>query len=182
MVNSNHKMLTMDYISQIEKLFKFLELNFDARNMQMLLYIKKRFNNDLNLFGCFIKDFIIVNTGKIPDDYNLYSEFVLFFAKNSLEKNITLLDKYSQCYLMVVFEDCDNLDILEAINTVNACYMMEAYPDLMKILFKYYHQKVDIIHIKPLLQSVKDYVIENFGNNNFLQDLSNNISDERFVS
>lgn len=182
-------MSTMDYIFQVEKIFKFLEFNLDFQEAQLLMYIKRRFNNDLNLFGCFIKDYIIVNTLKIPDDNELYDDFVLFFLKNSSKDNIKLLDKYSQCYLSIVFEDCDNEDILEAITTANACFMMEAYPALMKILYNYYHQKIDVNILQSMLQFTKDYVINKFDSQkvsdfeavNFLNNLVRISSGERLV-
>ena len=71
----------MDYILQMEKLFKFFEFNLELEQMHILLKIKRNFNNDLNLMGCFLKDYLAIqNSGTITQDENLYNDFVLFYA------------------------------------------------------------------------------------------------------
>ena len=72
----------MDYIEQTEKLFKFLDFNLEFEQIREIYSIKHQFNNDLNLFGCYIKDYLFIMNGIFSDDRETYNDFVLFFEKN----------------------------------------------------------------------------------------------------
>ena len=70
----------MDYILQIEKLFKYFEFNLNLEETRILYKIKRNFNNELNLLGCFVKDYLTIkNSGNVSEDNNIYNDFVILF-------------------------------------------------------------------------------------------------------
>ena len=79
----------MDYILQIEKIITYLKLNYSPAELLILDVIKRKFNQDFNLLGCFLKDYLILKTAKNVDDSELYDNFVLYF-----EENIELRDAF----------------------------------------------------------------------------------------
>lgn len=160
----------MDYISQMEKLYKFLELNSSTEEKITLVHIKRKFNNDLNLFGCFIKDFLTIqNKGNIPEDENLYNDFVLFFENE--EENTKMLkkiDSLSEHYLDITFEDFRKLEklnsaeLITAVSTVNSCFALDCYPHLLKLIDDFLNQKIDAITFSSVLKYLSDIVILRF--------------------
>jgi len=157
----------MDYILQTEKLFAYLKFNFARSEYTKLERIKRNFNADFNLIGCFIKDFLILKTGnrKIKDS-EIYDTFVLYFEENidNKENILNELKSKSEYYLMIVFENCENPEILSAISTVNLCYCMEAYPLLLQILDDYFNDIVDGNIIIKMLKSLVSIVLYRFEN------------------
>ena len=157
----------MDYILQTEKLFSYLKFNFDQSDYLKIDSIKRKFSQDFNLIGCFVKDFLILKLEKrnIPDE-KLYETFVLFFEKNISSKNRILeeLNTFGEYYLMLVFENCENPEILSAISTINLCYCMEVYPLLMQILDNYFNEIVDYNTIYSMLKSLVNVVLYDFEN------------------
>lgn len=159
----------MDYIKQTENIFDYLKFNCDFDELEKLIHLKRDFNNDLNLIGCFIKDYLILNHKESNfEDENLYSEFVLYFEQNIENKKeiINNIKKFSKYYLMIVFEQCEDVQILSIISTINLCYCMECYPLIMKILDDYYEKRTDNNSTIRMLQSLSSAVLNKFENIN----------------
>ena len=157
----------MEYMDQIEKLYKYFEFNLEIELMHSLIDMKHRFNNDFNLIGCFLKDYLILKTNKKPaDDTYLYDEFVMYFENESraLPSELIVNDiiKYSKIYLSIFFEDFTGENIMIAVSTINSCFALEYYPVLMKIISKYYSGGFTVQNFKILLDSIVDVVLKNF--------------------
>ena len=157
----------MDYILQIEKLNKYLEFNLDIKDKILLKQLLVSFNNDLNLIGCFLKDFLTLeNNGRITSDENIYNDFVLCFEKyKSKNKELHLLNKvleYSEYYLTIVFEDTQDRVLLSTIASINSCFAMEYYPFMMELIGKKINTKIDDITYALMLQCISDAVFKNF--------------------
>ena len=157
----------MEYIDQIERLYKYFEFNLELNLMRSLVNLKHSFNNDLNLLGCFLKDYLVIQTNKKLDEKaDLYDEFILYFEKESkvlpCEYIVNEIIKYSKYYLSIVFEDFTDENILIAVSTINSCFALEYYPVIMKILDKFYSGRLTQNKFKILLESVVDVAIKNF--------------------
>lgn len=157
----------MDYILQTEKIYKYLDFNLEIQDKLILKQLAKSFNNDFNLIGCFIKDFLTIqNDGKISDDNYIYNDFVICFEKYKEENNkINFLNKlleYSEYYLTIAFEDTTDRVLLNTIVSVNSCFNMEYYPFLMELMDKYLNKKIDDISYALMLQFITDTVFKNF--------------------
>ena len=166
----------MDYILQVEKLISYLKLNFDFTSSYKIEIFKNKFNQDLNLIGCFIKDFLILKTNNYEiADNDIYNSFVLYFDENldSKEKILQELNEYGDYYLMIAFEEIENIELLNEITTINSCFNLECYPLIMKILKKYFNSLIDNKTTLKMLQSLVNIVLFNFDNN----DNKINISD-----
>ena len=157
----------MDYMDQIERLYKYFEYNLEFNLMRSMIDLKHSYNNDYNLIGCFLKDFVIVKTGKkLASDDDLYDEFILYFSEESkrlpVEYIINEMVKYSKYYLSIVFEDFTDDNILIAVSTINSCFALEYYPIIMKTLDRYYSGAMTPKKFKVMLDSIVDVAIKNF--------------------
>ena len=126
----------MDYMVQTEKIFKYLDLNIEIEDKITISKIKQIFNNDLNLFGCFIKDFLMIkNPNKTIEDECLYNNFVLYFenviTKNEIKKELLEIYNFGKYYLTIVFEDTNDIELQNTILIVNSCIALDSYPYLM---------------------------------------------------
>ncbi len=157
----------MDYIEQIEKLYKYFALKLEPKHLFSVTKLKGKFSNDLNLLGCFIKDFLTIeNSFNIPDDEELYNEFVVYLEKNlnHMDEIIKDIQNYSTHFLNIVFETIDNKEFQGYVETINSCYFIEAYPYLIKIFDDFYNQRVDDKTTKKMLESLVNIVIKRFEN------------------
>ena len=160
----------MDYILQAEKICKYLEFNLETQDIRGIKNtIKKTFCNDLNLFGCFIKDILTLeNSGKISDDDYIYNDFVLLFEKyKNTNKELIFIDKiirYSKYYISLVFEECTDRVLLNTITSINSCYSIEYYPFMMELIDNFTIGKIDRISYALMLQLITDEVFKNFEN------------------
>ena len=173
----------MEYMDQIEKLYKYFEFNLEINLMHSMTDLKHRFNNDFNLIGCFLKDYLVVKTGKkLDNDEYLYDEFVMFFEQESKtlpsEFLINEIVKYSKYYLSIVFEDFTDENIQIAVSTINSCFALEYYPVIMKILNKYYSGGLTVQNFKILLDSVVDVAIKNFEQTDILEIKPHELEDQ----
>ena len=159
----------MDYIEQVEKVFNYLKFNLEFDELEKLLNFKKIFNNDLNLIGCFLKDYLILHS--VRENFSneeLYNTFVLYFEKNINNKKQILnnIVKFSNYYIMLVFEKCNDIEILTAISTINACYCLECYPLVMKILDEYFEKRIERCVLIKKLHKISNLTLEKFENPN----------------
>ena len=159
----------MDYIEQVEKVFNYLKFNLEFDELEKLLNFKKNFNNDLNLIGCFLKDYLILHS--VRENFSneeLYNTFVLYFEKNINNKKQILnnIVKFSNYYIMLVFEKCNDIEILTAISTINACYCLECYPLVMKILDEYFEKRIERCVLIKKLHKISNLTLEKFENPN----------------
>ncbi|MBQ4645767.1 MAG: hypothetical protein IJB79_00300 [Candidatus Gastranaerophilales bacterium] len=154
----------MDYTIQTEKIFKFLEFNTELHEARAILKLKKIFNNDLNLIGGFIKDYLTLELdGNIPSDDNLYNDFVICFENNKNKTSfIKKLINYANYYITLIFEETNDRVLLNTIVSVNSCYKIEYYPFLMEIMDKFLNKKIDSISYALMLQLITDDVFKNF--------------------
>lgn len=155
----------MDYILQMEKLYKFLEFTLDFSEIRVMYNIKHKFNNDLNLFASFIKDFLTIkNNGVISSDDALYDDFVIWLENGceNKEKCIKEISEYAKYYLMIVFEDIEDENVLSAISTINACFAIDCYPNLMSAFNKYYNHRMDRNIFYKMLELITDVVLKRY--------------------
>ena len=159
----------MDYILQIEKLFKYFEFNLNLEETRILYKIKRNFNNELNLLGCFVKDYLTIkNSGNVSEDSSIYNDFVILFE--NLKENHSTKDiieefyNYSNYYLKIIFEEVENEKIEFALATINTCDALDSYPILIELFDKFYNQKIDSNYFYMMLQLIMDIVLKRFEN------------------
>ncbi len=156
----------MDYTAQIEKLFKYFDLSLEFENKVIITKLKQNFNNDLNLFGCFIKDYLTIKCpNKEIEDINIYSEFVIFFENIKIqEKNNELFEffNYGNYYLTIVFENTNEINLQSTIGVVNSCFALDCYPYLMILQNKLNKKEINKNSYILMLKSISDAVLERF--------------------
>lgn len=162
----------MDLGLQIEKLYGYLALRLSISDMKKMLDVKKSYNNDFNLLGCFFKDFLILkNNFQEINDSKVYENLVLYIEKNmdNNDSSISEIARYSKYYLVLIFEEMldeveDKEEILGCISTINAFYTMEFYPLLLEKFDEFFNLKIDGKIFLRVLKFIVDTVIDGFDN------------------
>ena len=159
----------MDYMVLIEKILKYFDLSLESENKILLFKIKQQFKNDLNLFGCFIKDFLIIkNPEKTIQDNYLYSDFVLYFeqftTQNEKQQALMELSKYSEYYMDIVFEKAQNQTLESTMCVINSCFALDCYPYLMMLMNDFDNEIIDSNSFIMMLKSISDTILNRFEN------------------
>ena len=159
----------MDYMVLIEKILKYFDLSLESESKMLLFKIRQRFKNDLNLFGCFIKDFLIIkNPEKIIQDDYLYNDFILYFeqftTQNEKQQALLELSKYSEYYLDIVFEKAQNQTLESTMCIINSCFALDCYPYLMILMDDYNNKIIDSNSYIMMLKSISDTILKRFEN------------------
>lgn len=164
----------MDYILQVEKIFAYFEMSLELADMQKVLKIKKMFHNDLNLIGCFLKDYLTIEKkGFVPSDEDIYHYFIIHFEQvkvsNSIPKELSRIYCYAMNYLNFVFEEFDlyshdaNIHTIKnTILTVNSCFALDCYPFLLELFYKYINKELSSNSFSLMLKSVMEVALKRF--------------------
>ncbi len=129
----------MSGVSELKKIFSFLELELSSDGLEFFFNIKKCYERDLNLFRDFIIDYLNLQTDNVisPDD-DLYKTFVKYYSQISLYQNedefLEQFARYAKYYIMLSYEYIKNDDFKHWISIINAYRGKVAYPFLMELL------------------------------------------------
>ncbi len=160
----------MEFIEQIERFFDFLKSNLSDFEYESVSVVKEKFNNDYNLIGSYLKDYLTLkNDYLVCEDNKVYSEFVRYFTNctNTKGTNYFLNDfcSFADYYLVLIFERkfhfslIDN-EILGYIETLNLFFAIELYPYLLEKLDRFLNLKIDRNIFSSVLKLLVDIVVE----------------------
>ncbi len=160
----------MEFIGQIEQFFDFLKSNLSNAEYSIVSCVKEKFNNDYNLIGSYLKDYLTLkNDYVVCDSDSIYTDFVKYFNHLSNTKGIKFfLDdfcSFAEYYLVLIYERkfgfnlIDN-EILGYIETLNLFFAIELYPYLMYKLDKFLNLKIDRNNFSSVLKLLVDIVVD----------------------
>ena len=160
----------MEFLEQAEKLFNFFELNLSKTNSKLIIDFKNRYNNDYNIIGSFVKDYLTLkNNFIITKNENIFCDFIEHFYSSvkKIGQDETIKDfyQYAKCYLILIFErkfEFDEIDneIIGYIETINLFFTMELYPYLLEKLYKFLNRMIDRKNFSIMLKFLVDIVVE----------------------
>ena len=129
----------MSGVSELEKIFSFLELELSSDGLRFFFNINKCYERDLTLFRDFIIDYLNLQTDNvISTNDDLYKCFVKYYSQISLfqdeDEFLEQFARYAKYYIMLSYEYIKNDDFKHWISIINAYRGKVAYPFLMELL------------------------------------------------
>jgi uncharacterized protein with ParB-like and HNH nuclease domain/predicted transport protein len=117
--------------------------------------------NDSALFDRFMRDYLTVKTGRIPNIRNVYLDFKKFVT-NQKEKTVQQvvedIYRYSKYFVKLVFQTENEEDIKQVLIDINALKVDVSYPFLMEVYNDYEEQKITKDEFISVLKTVESYV------------------------
>ena len=117
--------------------------------------------NESSLFDRFMRDYLTVKTGRIPNIKNVYSDFKEYVAK---QKNIAIEDilkdiyQYSKYFVNLAFQNEKDKEINEVLKDINSLKVDVSYPFLLEVYDDYNKETISKAEFISILKLVESYV------------------------
>jgi len=124
--------------------------------------MEKRFGDTdyVQLFNRFMRDYLTVETGSIPNIGEVYNSFKQYVfnqtGKRTLQQIIEHIFLFSGYFVKLVFAREEDEEINQIIRDINSLKVEVAYPFLLELYFDYDHgllPKADFIEILKIIES-----------------------------
>jgi uncharacterized protein with ParB-like and HNH nuclease domain len=112
-------------------------------------------------FDRFMRDFLTIETGQIPNIGEIYSEFKSYVNRNNDTSIIEIIKKvhyYSKLYVKLIYGREDNQDIRNAINDIRDLKVEVSYPFLLQVFDDYSMEHISRNEFLSTLRLVESYV------------------------
>jgi uncharacterized protein with ParB-like and HNH nuclease domain len=112
-------------------------------------------------FDRFMRDFLTIETGQIPNIGEIYSEFKSYVNSNNDTLIIEIIKKvhyYSKLYVKLIYGREDDQDIRNAINDIRDLKVEVSYPFLLQVFDDYSKQHISRNEFLSTLGLVESYV------------------------
>ncbi|WP_213532067.1 DUF262 and DUF1524 domain-containing protein [Paenibacillus sp. J45TS6] len=117
--------------------------------------------NDSNVFDRFMRDYLTVKTGRIPNINNVYSSFksYIFALKEvSIEQVVEDIYCYSKYYVKLAFQKEVDLEINQVLSDINTLKVDVSYPFLLEVYDDFENGKLTKEDFISILKLVESYV------------------------
>lgn len=153
-------------LSQADLIRNYILMKLEPKE-QDLLYknywypMEKGFGNlnESSFFDRFMRDYLTVKTGRIPNIRNVYTDFKDYVA---LQNDLTIEEiskdiyQFSKYFVKLVFQTENDIEINEVLKDINSLKVDVSYPFLLEVYDDYDKQiltKSDFISILKLVES-----------------------------
>ena len=134
-------------LTQADLIRNYILMDQEKKNQEVLYEdywfpMEKSFGHAeyTDLFDRFMRDYLTIKTGKIPNIRDVYTEFKAYAKKltdiNELVKNIYEYSKYFVCLALEQEKDSEIKSIFSNINTLKVMYLILLYLKFMMIIRK----------------------------------------------
>ena len=113
-------------------------------------------------FNRFIRDYLTIKLGRIPNIGEVYSEFksyVISHEEQNIEEIIKDIRYYSRLFVKLAFEREDDKEILAAIQDINDLRVEVSYPFIIEIFDDYSRGFLNRNDVLSILRMVESYVL-----------------------
>ncbi len=125
--------------------WKLIEKNFECDNQK--------------LFDRFMRDYLTIKTGKIPNIKNVYSEFKSYSRRfNNVKKLVVDIYKYSNYFSNLVFDNEKDKELSLAFSDIKTLKVNVSYPFLMKVYEDYDQDKITKDELLEIVRYIESYV------------------------
>ncbi len=125
--------------------WKLIEKNFECDNQK--------------LFDRFMRDYLTIKTGKIPNIKNVYSEFKSYSRRfNNVKKLVVDIYKYSNYFSNLVFGNEKDKELFSAFSDIKTLKVNVSYPFLMKVYGDYDQDKITKDELLEIVRYIESYV------------------------
>ena len=112
-----------------------------------------------DLFDRFMRDYLTIKTGKIPNIRDVYSAFKIYAQKfKSMKELVAEINKYSKYFVNMALGKEQDVKIKEVFNDINNLKVDVSYPFLIKAYEDYEEGKISKEELIELLKYLESYV------------------------
>jgi len=112
-----------------------------------------------SLFDRFMRDYLTIKTGKIPNIRDVYSAFKVYAQKfKSMKELVAEINKYSKYFVNMALGKEQDAKIREIFNDINNLKVDVSYPFLIKVYEDYEEEKISKDELIELLKYLESYV------------------------
>lgn len=155
-------------LSQADLIRNYVLMRLDPKEQNELYAdywypMEKSFGNlnDPALFDRFMRDYLTVKTGRIPNIQQVYTSFKEYVYN---QKNQTIQDivkdiyEYSQYFVKLAFQTESDKEINQVLSDINTLKVDVSYPFLLEVYDDYTNQKITKTEFIAILRLVESYV------------------------
>lgn len=116
---------------------------------------------DTEMFDRFIRDYLTLKTGRIPNKNNVYADFKSFVYSQegrSLDEIVKDIYRYSKYFSILSFQQDPDKEVTEALIDINSLRVEVSYPFLLEVYDDYAANKIDKQELISILRLVESYV------------------------
>ena len=111
------------------------------------------------LFDRFMRDYLTIKTGKIPNIKDVYSTFKLYAQKfNDIKELIADIYKYSKYFVNIALKKEQDGEIKAVFSDINTLKVDVSYPFLLQVYEDYKQEKITKEEFIQILRYVESYV------------------------
>jgi uncharacterized protein with ParB-like and HNH nuclease domain/predicted transport protein len=117
--------------------------------------------NDSTLFDRFMRDYLTVKTGRIPninDVYSSFKEYVYNLKGSTIEHIVEDIHQYSKHFVKLSFQTEADKEINQVLTDINTLKVDVAYPLLLELYDDYVGDKLQKTEFISILRMVESYV------------------------
>lgn len=117
--------------------------------------------NDSTLFDRFMRDYLTVKTGKIPniqDVYAVFKDYVYQQSERTVHSTVEDIYRYSKYFVKLAFQTEKDKEINQVLIDINTLKVDVSYPFLLEIYDDFEHQKLSKNDFVTILKLVEAYV------------------------
>ncbi|RSL33928.1 DUF262 domain-containing protein [Salibacterium salarium] len=117
--------------------------------------------SDSSLFDRFMRDFLTVKTGRIPNIKNVYADFKEYVTSKpneSIEYILEDIYKYSKYFVKLAFQSENDREVNQVLKDVNSLKVDVSYPLLLEVYNDYESDLISKNELISILKLVESYV------------------------
>lgn len=133
------------------------------RDLQEKLYsnywhpMEESFGNS-EMFDDFIRDYLTIKTGQIPNIRDVYTSFKEYAPKQQIEKLVSDIHYFAGFYTRLIFENEQDEELNQTIHNINMLKSNVTYPFLLEVYVDYDHNLISRNEILEIFRMTESYV------------------------
>lgn len=155
-------------LSQADLIRNYVLMGLEPRQQESLYNdywypMEQGFRNTNNVikFDRFIRDYLTLKTGNIPNIRQVYEAFKLYTEgadSNSIEETVSNIYKYSKYFVSIAGENETDSDLRKIFQDINTLKVEVAYPFLLEIYNDYIQERLNRDEFIDILKMIEAYV------------------------
>lgn len=149
-------------LSQTDLIRNYILMGLE-RNVQERIYVDfwhpmEESFGDSQKFDDFIRDYLTIKTGQIPNIRDVYSSFKEYASKKQIEQLVSDIHYFATFYTRLIFENSPNEKLNRIIHNINALKSNVAYPFLLEVYVDHDKDLISENDILEIFEMVESYV------------------------
>ncbi|WP_286230599.1 DUF262 and DUF1524 domain-containing protein [Neobacillus mesonae] len=155
-------------LSQADLIRNYVLMKLEPKEQEVLYKsywypMEKSFGNlsESTLFDRFMRDYLTLKTGRIPNIKNVYSDFKEYVSRQkdkSIEEILKDIYQFSKYFVNLAFQLEKDKEINEVLKDINALKVDVSYPFLLEVYNDFTQQRISKAEFIIVLKMVESYV------------------------